>query len=145
MKRLQSMVVCVLVACGGDGEAPPVGFGHGQCELRAGTFVARYTVRTGTCPVAPETLFSIATQPTAPEAPCTGSIAYSPDNCEVTYSSTCPNDAVAKGAEVTISGKSKWSIDAARGVATEQWVVRDAGDRVLCLGTYDVSLERQRG
>lgn len=122
-------------------EEPELGSGNGQCVERKGTYLVRYTARTGDCGDVAETLLHLDKQPTAPEPPCSGSIAYSSDNCEVTYEQTCPNEATGDTAKIT--GKSKWSTDGATGAALESWTAVDASGRVRCAGTYEVTLARQ--
>ena len=86
---------------------------------------------------------NIDVQPTSVDAPCTGSISYTSDNCEVIYNAECPVDAVAKGVTLTVSGKSKWSTDASKGTAVEAWFMTNPDGTMLCQGTYDVSVVRQ--
>lgn len=133
-------LVALATACA-DGEE--LGSGNGRCAQRHGTYAVRYSARSGNCGAGVETIMNVDTQPKGVEPPCTGSITDAPDNCEVEYTTTCPNDGVVVGGELTIVGKSKWSVDAARGSAVESWLVRKPGGTTLCQGTYDVTLERQ--
>ena len=119
------------------------GSGNGPCAQRSGAYVARYTFRSGTCGEAGERLFSIDKQPTIVVPPCRGSISYTPDNCEVTYEETCPNDGAVVGGELAISGKSKWNADGSAGSALESWTIRNPDGTTLCQGAYDVELTRE--
>lgn len=115
----------------------------GPCAQRNGSYIARYSVRSGDCGEGAEVITNVDKQPTSVDPPCTGNISYSEDNCDVTYSSSCPNDGAVKGATLTITGKAKWSRDAANGSATEAWSLVDSNGQTVCYGTYDVSIVRQ--
>jgi hypothetical protein len=146
-KWMWMMVVAMAtVACSSssEDEAKPLGSGNGQCAQRdSGSYVVKYAVRSGNCGEAAETVLNPGPQPTEPKAPCTGSITYAADNCEVAYSSTCPGDSVQKGATITVNGNSKWSTDATTGSAVESWSIVDADGQSLCQGTYDVTITKQ--
>jgi hypothetical protein len=130
-------LLMLVSACAGDEEN---GSGNGPCAQRQGTYVARYTARSGNCSAGGEVVNTIDRQPTSVDPPCTGSIAYTSENCEVTYNTTCPKD----GFELTVTGKAKWSRDATTGAAIEQWVlVRKSDGAAVCQGTFDVQLSRQ--
>jgi hypothetical protein len=134
-------VGAVLVACSSD---PELGSGNGQCAQRdTGSYVVKYAVRSGDCGDSAETILNPGPQPTEVTAPCTGTISYSADNCEVTYSSTCPFDEAQKGATLTVTGKSKWNTDGSQGSALESWFAKNSGGQGLCQGTYDVTITRQ--
>lgn len=140
MRRLAAACVITLgavVACSNetDGE-------QGPCARRSGSYVVRYKARSGTCGDSAETVLNITDQPTAPTPPCTGKIEYSTDNCEVTYDSLCPSDAVVKGGQLAIAGHSRWSVNANSGTAVEVWAIADGAGKVLCQATYDVTLSR---
>lgn len=144
MRKLVGLVALGLVACASEDSTPELGSGGGTCAQRdTGSYIVKYTVRSGDCGETAETVINPGPQPTEVKAPCTGQITYSADNCEVTYSSTCPAESIQKGAELTISGKSKWTRDGALGTAVESWAVRNATGQTLCQGTYDVTVTRQ--
>jgi hypothetical protein len=130
-----------LVACSSETE----GTDGGPCAQRnGGSYLFKYTERSGSCGPGAEAVRNLeGPQPTTVEAPCTGSISYSADNCEVTYETTCPNDGAVQGGELTITGKSKWNADGSRGTAVETWVMRDPAKATLCIGTYDLVATRQ--
>lgn len=144
MRALSPVLLILLVACGDDG-TPPValGSGHGQCAQRQGSYIQKIVFRDGSCGPGTETVVNVASQPTSVDPPCAGSISYSPDNCEVTYDQTCPNDGVVKGGELSISGHAKWSTDAVRGASVEAWAIRRPDGTTICQGTYDVAITRQ--
>lgn len=147
MRKWMVVGFALLAACSSsttsEGGDPALGSGHGQCAQRAGSYVVKYTVRTGNCGDAAESVQNIDAQPTEPKAPCTGKIEYTTDNCEVTYSSVCPADFAQKGAKLTISGHSKWSTDATQGTAIESWSAEDVDGKNICQGTYDVTMAKQ--
>jgi hypothetical protein len=140
MRRILStlLVGVFFLACSNDDAAP-----EGPCAQRSGSYLMKYTERSGTCGKGVENVVNITSQPTTVDPPCSGSISYSADNCEVSYSTTCPNDGAVKGGELTITGKSKWNKDATSGTATETWTLRNPDKTTLCLGTYDVVGTRQ--
>lgn len=146
MRGILALIVLVLVGCGSESRADPVGSGHGPCAQRAGTYAARYTERQGTCGPVQERVSSLTVQPQTADvidAGCTGSIAYTPDNCEVTYASACPEDGIEKGGSLTTNGNSKWNASADHGTAVEQWTIRGPAGQTRCLSTYDVTITKQ--
>jgi hypothetical protein len=144
MKVILASVLVVVVglaaACGED----ELGSGNGQCARRDNIgYIAKYTVRSGNCGPGTERISRPAPQPTEIDAPCTGSIRYTGDNCEVAYDSECPEDGIVKGGKLRIVGQSKWDTEAKRATAVEQWTAIDANGQTICNGTYDVSVTRQ--
>ncbi len=138
--------LALVSACSSETTGTGAGSSSGEpgvCAQRKGSYILKLTERAGNCGPGTETVVNIDAQPTSIDAPCVGDISYSADNCEVTYSSTCPNDGVIKGGELAITGKSKWSPDAKTGTAVEQWVLRNPDKTTLCQGTYDVAGSRQ--
>jgi hypothetical protein len=129
----------VVIACSSSDDAAETG----PCAQRSGSYIARYTVRSGDCGATAEVVLNVDKQPTSVDPPCTGSISYTPDNCEVTYSSSCPNDGAVKGATLTVTGKSEWRRDAEVGTAVEDWSLVDANGQTVCHGTYDVLITKQ--
>lgn len=144
---MRGVLCCIVLlvsaaACGDDKDV--VGSGNGQCARRDNIgYVIRYTVRSGDCGAVSEQLHSPGPQPVTVDPPCKGTITYTPDNCEVDYDQTCPNDGVVKGGEVTVRGHSKWNTDASHATALEQWVVRGTQKETICNSTYDVTVDRQ--
>ena len=130
-------LVGILAACSSSSDD------GGPCVQRKGSFIAKYSQRSGTCGNSAETVLNIDKQPTSVDAPCTGSISYTADNCQVTYESACPNDGAVKGGRLSITGHSKWNSDGTSGTATEQWVLSDASGKTLCQSTYDVTVTKQ--
>jgi hypothetical protein len=145
-RALASLVV-VVTGCASQSMTDPVGSGHGQCAQRAGTYRASYATRSGNCGDIPESIDSIATQPTTESQKATGctgpGISSSADNCEVTFDQTCPNDGLEKGGRERVSGNAKWNTSATYGTSTVQITLTNAGGQVRCTGTYDVVITRQ--
>ena len=137
MRILGAVVVGVVaVACSSSGD----GGNSGPCAQRIRSYRSTYVERSGTCGPPGELISSAGPQPTAVDAPCTGSISYTPDNCEVTFDSTCPEEGVARGAKLRENGKARWNTDATSGTATLQWTITDAAGKTICISTYDVTL-----
>lgn len=136
--RLVPWFLAIITACGSD-----VASTAGPCAQRGGSYIAKYTQRTGSCGAGTERVQNVTQQPTTVDRPCSGNITYSPDNCEVTYESTCPEDGLIRGGTLTISGHSKWDAAATYGTAVEQWTVLRPDKTTACLSTYDVTMSRQ--
>lgn len=144
MRGWMGVGLVMLASCSSSEEADkPLGSGNGQCAQRAGSYVAKYTQRDGTCGEGVEIVQNVDEQPTAPQAPCTGKISYTGDNCEVTYNTVCPNDGFVKDGVLAITGHSKWNADATQGEAVEQWVLQASDGKTVCNSTYDVTITRQ--
>jgi hypothetical protein len=134
-RRWAPLFLAVACACGAD-EAE-------QCEERSGTYGLRYFEQSGNCGPIPDQVITIDAQPVAPEAPCTGMIRHSEDNCEVTVIDvTCPEPGIGAGVTSTMNGKAQWSEDGSSGDATVNLVVRDVDGVVLCQSSYAVEYER---
>lgn len=118
-------------SCGGGSSGP--------CAQRSGTYRLNFTERTGTCGAIPEQITTIDSEPTAPDAPCTGEIRYSMDNCEVTLVNiVCPQNTIAAGDTSTENGKVTWSQDGASGNGQEQLVVKTSTGQIQCQSSYDL-------
>jgi len=130
---LAPMIVAVL-ACSLNDDGP--------CAQRKGTYVDRWTVRTGDCGSQAESVGTVESQPIAPNPPCTGSIKYSVDNCAVTLDVSCPVSTLGPGYQVHTSGKVDWSEDGASGSGLLSMDVTNGGAYV-CHGTYDVVSTRR--
>lgn len=128
-------LAAVVGACASESAQP-----SGPCAKRNGSYRQSYVERSGTCGAPGERIIPAGPQPTSVDAPCTGSISYSSDNCEVTFDATCPEDGIQKGARLRETGKSRWNANASEGTATVQWTVTDANGKTLCISTYDVTL-----
>ena len=115
----------------------------GSCAQRAGTYLAQYTERSGTCGPIPEQLDTIAQQPTEVPPPCTGTISYSADNCTVTSSSICPEDGLGPGWTTTLDLNADWNKSASQGTAIAQFVVKNGVGGIECQSTYNVTITRQ--
>lgn len=94
------------------------------------------TARSGNCGAVAETIETMQSQPTAPPPPCTGSISYSPDNCEVTVDTICPVG--TDGATNKMVGKADWAHDGKAGTAVLDIRMTSGSGVVTCSGTYDV-------
>lgn len=136
--------IAVLGACGDD--KPDVGSGSGQCARRDNIgYIAKYTQRSGTCGQGDERVLPPGPQPAAGPvaAPCTGSISYSTDNCEVDYDTECPENGLVQGGKLRVVGHSKWDKGATFATAVEQWSTTNATGQTLCASTYDVTVTKQ--
>lgn len=133
-----ALVVTTLGACASESPQP-----SGPCAQRAGSYITTYRERSGTCGDPGERITNLDAQPTAPPPECSGSITYSKDNCDVTYTGDCPEDGIVRGGRLRITGKSRWDVAGSFGTATEQWFAADASGRTLCQSTYDVTVRRQ--
>lgn len=115
----------------------------GPCDQRSGTYRVVYTERSGNCGALTEQIVTIDAQPTAPDAPCTGEIRYSADNCEVTNVNViCPEPGIATGAYSVQNGKYTWSTSGSSGGGSVTFRVYDGDDALLCQSTYSVSAQR---
>lgn len=132
-------VLLLVAACSSESQSTA----GGPCAQRSGTYLTAYSQRSGTCGPVGERIVQIPEQPTSVDPPCTGSISYSADNCEVTYQNECPANEVMSGARLQVSGKSRWDAAGATGNATEQWTLTNATGQTLCISTYDVTVTRQ--
>lgn len=118
----------------------------GPCAQRSGTYSTNYTTRGGNCGDIPENVSSLTEQPTGATLEALGcakgaSIAYSADNCIVTFDSNCPTTDKT-GNTVTERGKATWNKDGSEGSSTEQFTLQDKTGKVLCTGTYDAKIRR---
>jgi hypothetical protein len=111
-----------------------------QCSPRHGTYLWTLTTRSGDCGDARETVLTITGEPTAPNAPCVGSIVYSPDNCEVTHDQACPIPGDA--GVVKIHGVVQWNREASSGNGVFDYSVASPNPGDLCQGTYDAVYTR---
>jgi hypothetical protein len=140
------LLILAAVGCGSADTTDPLGSGHGTCSQRVGTYALAYVERQGNCGAGSERVFLSAKQPVTEDLNadgCTGAISYSGDNCEVTYSSTCPEDGVQRGGKLSISGTSKWNVAATYGTAIEEWTLARPDGTTLCRSTYDVTANRR--
>jgi hypothetical protein len=115
----------------------------GPCSQRSGTYLTQYEERSGNCGPIPEQLQTITEQPTMPEAPCTGAIDYSEDNCSVTSSVVCPEDGLGAGWTSTVELKADWNESGSAGTAIVQFVVKDGAGGIVCQSTYNVTITKQ--
>lgn len=99
------------------------------CTARSGSYRVTYEEESGNCGPLHEEIVTLDRQPTAVEPPCTGSIDYSSDNCEVTFSATCPDGSSS-------TGKALWDCDGAYGEATIELTAPG------CSSIYHVEHER---
>lgn len=127
-----------LVACGGSEDSG----GDGTCDQRSGTYIARYTERSGNCGPVPEQVDTITVQPVAPEPPCSGTISYSADNCQVTFEATCPETGLGLDWSSTTDGKVTWNASASKGSGIVQIVLTNANGGIECQSTYNLVSER---
>jgi hypothetical protein len=138
--RIQACALVALLAAACASESP--GFA-GPCAKRSGTYRTTYTKRSGSCPNFNESISSLTEQPTKVDAPCTGTIGYSEDNCRVTYDVTCPDPNLGAGYTQQERGVADWDQSASRGTAAVEIIVWRADKTSVCNGTYDVAVVRQ--
>lgn len=102
-----------------------------------------HTLREGNCGTIPERLLVIDVQPAAVEAPCSGKISYSENNCKVTVQAKCPEDSMGPGfvSESVLSGE--WSRDASSGTALMSVTVMRPNGTMDCRGSYDIRYTRK--
>jgi hypothetical protein len=136
MRRLVVVLAGLVVGCGSNSGDE----GSGGCAQRAGTYVAQYTQRSGTCGPRTESVKTSTEQAAAPEPPCSGFIRYTQDNCRVEYEADCPT---ATGGTVHQQGVADWDRNGNRGTATEEFQVFDATGGLVCVSTYDVTITRR--
>lgn len=93
------------------------------------------TARSGGCGAGIESVATQSSQPTAVEAPCTGTIGYSANNCDVTMDATCP--AGSDGSLARMVGKVTWNEAGTSGSGILALTVKTAAGDTTCHGTYD--------
>lgn len=119
----------------------------GQCASRKGTYSMTFATRGGDCGDVGESIFN-ADQPdnsggtTVPaDAPCTGQIVNSDDNCVATMDRTCP--VASTGGASKLAGKVTFSKDGSSGSGVLGIEIRSSSGTLECSGTYDVKFARQ--
>lgn len=144
MRRALALVVLSLVAaCSSSSSGSSSSASQGPCAQRSGTYLAHYVERSGgTCGALPDSLVTINSQPTAPAAPCTGSISYSKDNCDVTIAQTCPVSSDAGVYTLRQTGTATWNADGSSGSAAIEMILADSNGVVQCQSTYDLTETR---
>jgi hypothetical protein len=113
------------------------------CAQRSGTFVLTWVEQSGDCgPLADETE-TFASQPTTGEevkAGCTGTVAYSGDNCGMTTDLVCPG---SSGFTVKQKRSTTWSQDGTSGTATIKLeLFKDSDASLQCSSVYLVTIKR---
>ena len=114
-----------------------------KCAQRYGTYLDHRTVRDGNCGTLSDQIYSSAAQPTTVDAPCTGTIGYSADNCTVTVQEVCPGAGAYSSYSVTTHGVYTWSASGDSATGIEQQTIQDAQGTNVCQGTYEVTDTRQ--
>lgn len=116
----------------------------GPCAQRSGTYLQQYTTRSGDCGTISEQIVTITKQPTSIDAPCSGSIKYTADNCHVTYEVVCPiTKGPLAGGKTRAAGTTDWNQDGSHGSAIEQQTDYGPDGRSACDGSYGVVLQRR--
>ena len=123
-----------ILVLGIAGCAVVMGCGSGDCAQRSGTYSVKYSTRSGNCGAISESVFSRSTQPTSPEPPCTGTIEYSTNNCEVTVNQTCPGTGTST---ITMTGVAKWNALGTSATGVFEFSVASSVPSEVCRGTYD--------
>lgn len=142
MVRLVTFSLVVFSAGCGDDSRPVDRSEPGNCAQRSGTFSSVFRERSGNCGPIPEQIETVAEQPTEIPSPCSGTIGYSDDNCEVTAAYSCPEDGLGDGWSSAIELFVEWNEPGTRGEGVEQIRVFDSEGLAACQGTYDVTSNR---
>jgi hypothetical protein len=133
MTRLTTLAALALTACT-----------NGPCAKRSGTYLWAMTTRSGDCGDMPETVFTVTDEPPGPTLPCTGTITYSPDNCEVTRDELCPVDGDGGTADgtFTVRGVIDWNAAATAATGVLDYALDAPDPEQSCHGTYDATYRK---
>jgi hypothetical protein len=142
-----------IITCNGDQFAPiaagvrtpaPKPATDSGCAQRCGTYLVNVTTRDDAHSRIAESLIVIPEQPTSIVPPCTGTIEYSADNCDMTIQQRCPiKEGSGAGGYSTEVDRRRWSLDGSTSSGITYLVIYNAaGDRVSG-GTYDEKWTRQ--
>lgn len=114
----------------------------GPCATRNGSYLARFTTRSGDCGPQDEALINITDNVTSAAPECTGEpLTVDANNCNIRGNQTCPVPSMP-GYAVTSSSTVTWSRDgSSAGGLFEITVTRDGAH--FCHGTYDVRIAKQ--
>ena len=118
-----------------------VGCGNGPCVERAGTYTWKMTARSGDCGDYRESVFSTMGTQELLKPPCTGTITYSPDACQVTHDHQCPIGAPDEGT-VDVQGVVHWDVFGSQGDGVLEYRIKDKNGAQVCQGTYDAHYTR---
>jgi hypothetical protein len=135
MNRTLGMAALVVVAVTGC---------SGPCAPRAGTYSWQLKSRSGDCGDGQEMIFTVTDEPTTPAPPCTGTITYSADNCEVTHDEVCPVAADGGMDEGTFKllGVVHWNGSATAGNGEFEYDLTSPDAELSCQGTYDATYQK---
>jgi hypothetical protein len=116
----------------------------GPCAPRAGTYSWQLKARSGDCGDGQEMIFTVTDEPTRPAPPCTGTITYSADNCEVTHDEACPVAADGGMDEGTFKllGVVHWNGAATAGNGEFEYDLMSPNAELSCQGTYDATYQK---
>ena len=128
-------MVVMLVLCG---------CGRGPCAERRGTYQWDLTARTGDCGDMRESIITISSEPTAVSAPCTGTIMYAQNNCQVIHDEQCPVAADGGSDEGTFSVHAviDWSADGTAASGLFEYELDTPDTSNSCQGTYDATYKK---
>ena len=116
-----------------------------SCAQRVGTFVSTFAVQSGDCgDIAPQTETQ-AVQSKTPPPGCTGTRTTSADNCTGTIDESCALTGGANGGSTLhLKATVNWDAQSTKGTsAGAQVEILGALGRVICSGTYDVTIAKQ--
>jgi hypothetical protein len=128
MRAILTLLLMVLAGCGG---------GAVECRQRTGSASMTLTSTSGNCGSMPRVLITNV-QTTEVAAPCTGTVSYTADNCEMTVDQTCP--AGADGSTLRQNGSGTWNEAGTTGTGAFAITVKDSAGAVTCYGTYDATI-----
>jgi hypothetical protein len=141
VRALSALLLLVLPACGGDGDAATA------CERsdRSGTYLMQFSERSGDCGPIPEQLGRLDDA----EALLDGCALDAPDrwtegDCKLERAYTCAEDGIEQGASSSWVAVTTQADDSgSRIIGTVTVRISDAGGAQLCRGTYEFSASRQ--
>ena len=116
-----------------------------SCAQRVGSFITTFTQRSGNCGDIAAQSSTETSQATAPPAGCTGTVSVSGDNCTSTVDETCPlTNGPGGGSTLHLKGTVSWDAQSTHGTGQSAEIdVIGAAGRVLCSGTYDLSIAKE--
>lgn len=119
----------------------------GPCVERSGSYIVRFTQRSGTCGTDGEVAESVVnvddTTKQAVADNCTGDIINAEDNCSVQVTITCKRDDLGRGWTALERGKVTWSRDGSSASGTEQLSIFRGDGIQECTSVMDVTWTRQ--
>ena len=142
MRYVWALLGAVLVsACSSSSSS------DGPCAIRKGVYTMSWQTRGGDCGDLSESVINVDQPDDAPgktvqaDAPCSGSIVNSADNCIATMDQTCPVNGQPGSTKTT--GKVTFSDDGAGGSGIVGIQLYDGAGALVCNGSYNLTFTRQ--